>query len=394
MRSRTPSPWRPQSQPRSPDPALFVSTLHATQGFLLLEDGTLFRGHLSTAAGVPAAAEVVFTTNMSGYQEVFTDPSFRGQIVVMTSPMIGNYGVNGEDPESTRPQVSGVIVRELSGGFSNWRADGSLGAYLLDAKIPILFDVDTRRLTRHLRTVGVLRGVIAAGADVTPEAKAVLDACPSMDGLDLASVVSTREPYHVGDANATRHIVAFDYGIKQNILRLFAERDCRVTVVPSTTTAEQALAMNPDGIFLANGPGDPDAVAYAPAAIRSLADAKIPIFGICLGHQLLGLTFGAKTFKLPYGHRGGNHPVKDLATGKVLITSQNHGFAVEGSEQGIPGAPDLLVTHVNLNDGSIEGLRHKSLPIFAVQFHPEAAPGPHDARLLFDEFMAAVQKGR
>lgn len=343
---------------------------------------------------MPAAAEIVFTTNMSGYQEVFTDPSFRGQIVVMTSPMIGNYGVNGEDPESNRPQVSGVIVRELSGGFSNWRADGSLAAYLQDAKIPILFDVDTRRLTRHLRTVGVLRGVIGAGAEATAEAKAVLDACPSMDGLDLASIVSTREPYQFGSATASRHIVAFDYGIKQNILRLFDERGCRVTVVPSTTTAEQALAMNPDGIFLANGPGDPDAVGYAPDAIRSLADAKIPIFGICLGHQLLGLTFGAKTFKLPYGHRGGNHPVKDLATGKVLITSQNHGFAVEGSEQGIPGAPDLQVTHVNLNDGSIEGLRHKSLPIFAVQFHPEAAPGPHDARPLFDDFMAAVQKGR
>ena len=389
-----PSQRHPPSPSRSPDLTLSVSTLHATQGFLLLEDGTLFRGHLSTAAGVPAAAEIVFTTNMSGYQEVFTDPSFRGQIVVMTSPMIGNYGVNGEDPESNRPQVSGVIVRELSGGFSNWRADGSLAAYLQDAKIPILFDVDTRRLTRHLRTVGVLRGVIGAGAEATAEAKAVLDACPSMDGLDLASIVSTREPYQFGSATASRHIVAFDYGIKQNILRLFDERGCRVTVVPSTTTAEQALAMNPDGIFLANGPGDPDAVGYAPAAIRSLADAKIPIFGICLGHQLLGLTFGAKTFKLPYGHRGGNHPVKDLATGKVLITSQNHGFAVEGSEQGIPGAPDLQVTHVNLNDGSIEGLRHKSLPIFAVQFHPEAAPGPHDARLLFDEFMAAVQKGR
>ncbi|MBI1808933.1 MAG: glutamine-hydrolyzing carbamoyl-phosphate synthase small subunit [Gemmatimonadetes bacterium] len=366
--------------------------MHATPGFLLLEDGTLFRGHLDTAAGIPAAAEVVFTTNMSGYQEVFTDPSFRGQIVVMTSPMIGNYGTNGEDPESTRPQVSGVIVRELSGGFSNWRADGGLSGYLLDAQIPILKDVDTRRLTRHLRTVGVLRGVIAAGTEPTEESKRVLDACPAMTGLDLASLVSTTEPYTWGDQNATHHIVAFDYGIKQNILRLFADRGCRVTIVPSNTPAAAVIALNPDGVFLANGPGDPDAVSYAPATIRTLAERRIPIFGICLGHQLLALTFGARTFKLPYGHRGGNHPVKDLATGHVLITAQNHGFAVEGSEAGIPGAPDLQVTHVNLNDGSVEGLRHKSLPIFAVQYHPEAAPGPHDGRALFDDFLAAVQK--
>ncbi len=369
-----------------------MSALHATPGFLLLEDGTLFRGHLDATGGIPSAAEVVFTTNMSGYQEVFTDPSFRGQIVVMTSPMIGNYGTNGEDPESTRPQVSGVIVRELSQGFSNWRADGGLAAYLRDANIPILADVDTRRLTRHLRTVGVLRGVIAAGTAPTAEAQAVLDACPSMTGLDLASVVSTTERYEWGAPDAPRHIVAFDYGIKQNILRLFAERGCRVTVVPSATRAEEVLALRPQGVFLANGPGDPDAVTYAPAVIRTLAEHKMPIFGICLGHQLLGLTFGARTFKLPYGHRGGNHPVKDLATGHVLITSQNHGFAVEGSEAGIPGAPDLQVTHVNLNDGSIEGLRHKSLPIFAVQYHPEAAPGPHDARPLFDEFLAAVER--
>jgi carbamoyl-phosphate synthase small subunit len=368
-----------------------TNLLDERPGFLLLEDGTLCRGRLAAPLDGPSVAEVVFTTNMSGYQEVFTDPSFRSQIVVMTAPMIGNYGVNVEDPESARPQISGIVVRELSATFSNWRASGSLFDYLVSAKVPILTDVDTRRLTRHLRTVGVLRGVIAAGAEVSKDALAVLDACPPMAGLDLASVVTTETTYEwsAGAAHG-RHIVAFDYGIKRNILRLFEERGCRVTVVPSATSADEVMALHPDGVFLSNGPGDPEAVSYAPAIIKSLAERKIPIFGICLGHQLLGLTFGGRTTKLPYGHRGGNHPVKDLATGKVLITSQNHGFAVEGSADGIPGAPDLQVTHVNLNDGTIEGLKHKSLPVFAVQYHPEAAPGPHDARPLFDEFMKAV----
>ena len=369
--------------------------LHAPKGFLLLEDGTLFAGHLSHPLPEPAVAEVVFTTNMSGYQEVFTDPSFRGQIVVMTAPMIGNYGVNAEDPESTRPQVSGVVVRDLSATFSNWRADSDLSTYLERSRIPILHNVDTRRLTRHLRTVGVLRGVIGSGAEPTAAARAALDGCPSMAGLDLASRVTTQSPYVLepieGAASLTRHhIVAVDYGIKSNILRLFQERGCTVTVVPSTTTAADVLALEPDGVFLSNGPGDPEAVDYAPATIRAIADRQVPIFGICLGHQLLGLTYGGRTYKLPYGHRGGNHPVKELSTGKVFITSQNHGFAVEGSEQGIPGAPDLQVTHVNLNDGSVEGLKHRTLPIFSVQYHPEAAPGPHDARPLFDDFMFAV----
>ena len=359
-------------------------------GFLLLEDGTLFRGSLAASRRAPSVAEVVFTTNMSGYQEVFTDPSFRGQIVVMTAPMIGNYGINLEDPESQRPQVSGVVVRELSQSYSNWRASGSLLDYLTAADVPVLVDVDTRRLTRHLRTGGVLRGVIAAGTEPTREALAALDGCPSMAGLDLASVVTTDAPYQWGNPAAGRHVVAFDYGIKQNILRLFEERGCRVTVVPSRTTADEVMALKPDGVFLSNGPGDPEAVEYAPATIKSIAGRKVPIFGICLGHQLLAIAFGGHTTKLPYGHRGGNHPVKDLGTGKVLITSQNHGFSVEGGVDGIPGAPDLEVTHVNLNDGTVEGLRHKSLPIFAVQYHPEAAPGPHDARAMFDDFMKAI----
>jgi carbamoyl-phosphate synthase small subunit len=360
-------------------------------GFLLLEDGTLFRGRLSPGRENSAvAAEVVFTTNMSGYQEVFTDPSYSGQIVVMTAPMIGNYGVNTDDPESAKPQVAGVVVKELSRSYSNWRSDRSLRDYLSDAQVPVIEGVDTRRLTRHLRSAGVMRGVIAAGAAVGSDATIALDACPSMDGLDLATGVSVGAPYAWGDSAAPRHIVAYDYGIKRNILRLFEERGCRTTVVPATTSVEDVLALRPDGVFLSNGPGDPAAVEYAIHSIRALAERQIPLFGICLGHQLIGLAFGGRTAKLPYGHRGGNHPVKELSTGKVLITSQNHGFALQGDANGVPGAPELQVTHVNLNDGTVEGVRHQSLPVFAVQYHPEAAPGPHDARPLFDDFLAAV----
>jgi len=328
---------------------------------------------------------------MTGYQEVFTDPSYRGQIVVMTAPQIGNYGVNAEDPESNAPQVAGVVVRELSETYSNWRATGGLGAWLSASQVPIIQDVDTRRLTRHLRSVGVMRGVIGAGIEPDEASKAALEACPSMEGLDLASRVSTRESYTWGDPRARHHIVAYDYGIKRNILRLFDENDCRVTVVPANTSADAAMAEDPDGIFLSNGPGDPDAVLYAPEIVRTLASKGVPMFGICLGHQLIGLTFGGSTAKMPYGHRGGNHPVKEVETGRVLITSQNHGFSVEGDERSVKGAGDLEVTHVNLNDGTIEGLRHRSLPVFGVQYHPEAAPGPHDARPLFQEFLSALR---
>ncbi len=331
---------------------------------------------------------------MSGYQEVFTDPSYRGQTVVMTAPMIGNYGINDEDPESGGIQVAAVVVRELSASPSSWRATGDLASWLATAEVPILSDVDTRRLTRHLRTVGVMRGVIGIGEAPDDEARAALEACPSMEGLDLATRVTTREPYTWGSPQAPHHIVAYDFGIKRNILRLFEAHDCRVTVLPASTPAAMALELKPDGVFLANGPGDPAAVRYAPATVKAIAETGVPTFGICLGHQILALTFGAKTEKMPYGHRGGNHPVKELSTGHVLITSQNHGFAVAGGEQGIPGAPALEVTHVNLNDGTIEGLRHKELPVFAVQYHPEAAPGPHDARPLFNQFMDVVQERR
>ena len=362
-------------------------------GFLLLEDGTLFRGSLVSKAP-QTVAEVVFTTNMTGYQEVFTDPSYRGQIVVMTAPMIGNYGINTQDPESSRPQVAGVIVRELSRHYSNWRAEGDLASWLGRAGVPLLEGVDTRQLTRHLRSAGVMRGVVDAGESPSDAAQAAIDACPSMEGLDLASTVTTDVPYEWGPRNAPYHIVAYDYGIKRNILRLFEEQGCRVTVVPATTPAAKALELDPDGVFFSNGPGDPAAVSYAPETIRSIAESEVPVFGICLGHQLIALSFGGSTEKLPYGHRGGNHPVKELETGRVLITSQNHGFAVSADPsdpKAIPGAPELEVTHLNLNDGTVEGLKHKSLPVFAVQYHPEAAPGPHDARPLFADFMKAVR---
>jgi len=368
-----------------------VTDQRSLPGFLLLEDGTLFRGRLDRVIA-PAVAEVVFTTNMTGYQEVYTDPSYQGQIVVMTAPMIGNYGINTEDPESGAPQVAGVVLRELSRSYSNWRASGDLRSWLTASNVPILEGVDTRQLTRHIRSVGVMRGVIGVGDEPNGEARAALDACPSMEGLDLASRVSTKSEYTWGDPRASTHIVAYDYGIKRNILRLFDAEGCRVTVVPATMPHTEVLDRSPDGVFLSNGPGDPAAVAYAPAAIRRIADAGVPLFGICLGHQLLGLTFGGETVKMPYGHRGGNHPVKELTTGRVLITSQNHGFAVRGDEHGVPGAQALEVTHVNLNDGTVEGLKHREQPIFAVQYHPEAAPGPHDARPLFREFMETVRK--
>src|SRR5437764_7763032 len=266
---------------------LAAETRISEPGFLLLEDGTLFRGRIVGGREVPlpAVAEVVFTTNMTGYQEVFTDPSYRGQIVVMTAPEIGNYGINTEDPESSQPQVAGVVVRELSASYSNWRATGGLATWLAGAQVPILEDVDTRRLTRHLRSVGVMRGVIGRGVEPDDVSRAALEACPSMVGLDLASRVSTKERYGWGDPRARNHIIAYDYGIKRNILRLFAENDCRVTVVPADTSAEATLAAEPDGIFLSNGPGDPEAVSYAPAIIRSLTARGIPTFGICLGHH-------------------------------------------------------------------------------------------------------------
>jgi carbamoyl-phosphate synthase small subunit len=305
--------------------------------------------------------------------------------------MIGNYGINSEDMESGEPQVSGVVVRELSRHASSWRSTGGLGEWLDAAGIPVIEGVDTRRLTRHLRSLGAMRGVIAEGAAPTDALKARLLASPSMEGLDLASAATVAAPWTEGKSGC--HVVAYDFGMKRNIVRMLAASGCRVTVVPADATPAQVRALEPDGLFLSNGPGDPAAIGYAIENIRDLAGSGLPTFGICLGNQLLGLAFGGRTVKLPYGHRGGNHPVKELSTGRVLITSQNHGFAVEGSPEGIPGAPDLEVTHLNLNDGTVEGLRHKALPVFAVQYHPEAAPGPHDAYPHFREFLELMGSG-
>jgi len=360
--------------------------------FVLLEDGTWYSGTMR-GAGHSGFGEVVFTTNLTGYQETFTDPSYIGQIVVMTAPMIGNYGVNQADMESGRPQVAGVVVRELARSHSNWRATGPLDQWLAESGIPVVEGVDTRRLTRHIRERGAMRGVIAAGEAPTPELTAALAASPTMQGLDLASKAGTREIYREDGGGKGPHVVAIDFGMKRNIVRMLVASGCRVTVVPSDTPAGEILAMKPDGLFLSNGPGDPGALGSAIKTIHSLASTGLPTFGICLGNQLLGWAFGGHTVKLPYGHRGGNHPVKELDGGRVLITSQNHGFAVAGGVEGITGAPELEVTHLNLNDGTVEGLRHRRLPVFAVQYHPEAAPGPHDAFPHFGEFVDLMASG-
>ncbi|HXB54422.1 MAG TPA: glutamine-hydrolyzing carbamoyl-phosphate synthase small subunit [Vicinamibacteria bacterium] len=360
---------------------------------LALEDGTLFEGQSFGRAG-EVTGEVVFNTALCGYQEVLTDPSYAGQIVTMTYPHIGNYGINREDVESARPQVAGFVVREVSTMASSWRASGELHRYLDEAGVVGISEIDTRALTRHLRTHGAKRGIISTlsrdGAALVERARG----SRSMIGLDLAREVTCPEPYRLeagsGPKSLPYRVVAYDFGMKRNILRSLAAGGCQVTVVPATTSARDALALKPDGIFLSNGPGDPEPCTYAVEATRVLME-KVPVFGICLGHQILGLACGGKTFKLKFGHRGANHPVKNLKSGQVEITSQNHGFAVDPS---LFARPEFIQTHVNLNDGTVEGFRHRDLPVISVQYHPEASPGPHDSHYLFQEFIALMAAHR
>ena len=357
----------------------------AVPAVLMLEDGRVFTGE-SYGAGGTAFGEVVFNTSMTGYQEVLTDPSYTGQLVAMTYPLIGNYGVNPTDEESAGPQVAGFILHEAPPVHSSWRATEPLHDYLARTGVVAIQGVDTRALTRHIRSLGSMRAAIAPEAgDALLEA---IRAQPSMEGLDLADGVSTPERYTVQPAGDRRYrVLAYDFGVKSHSLQLLAERGCEVTVIPSHTPVEEIVASGADGLFVSNGPGDPEAVPHALDSIRELGERDVPVFGICLGHQLISRAFGATTYKLLYGHRGGNHPVRRVSDGAVEITSQNHGFAVKGDESGIPGAPGLRVTHVNLNDGTVEGVEHREQPVFSVQYHPEAAPGPHDSRYLFDRFV-------
>ena len=367
----------------------------STLAYLLLEDGRRFDG-ISLGAPGPAFGEVVFNTCMTGYQEVLTDPSYTGQLVTMTYPLQGNYGVNDEDRESPVPCVSGFVVREAARLPSNWRSEGSLDDYLAAHGVAGIADIDTRSLTRHIRAQGAMRGAIAEGG-VDPEALLEeIRAQPEMEGLDLATGVSTEDAYEIPAVGEERfHVLTYDFGVKAHSPKLLAERGCRVTVLPWATPADEILAMGADGLFVSTGPGDPAVVDAAREAIVALAERDVPVFGICLGHQLIARAFGAETFKLPFGHHGGNHPVKNLQRKTVEITSQNHGFSVGLTDEGaVVGAPDLEVTHMNLYDHTVEGVRHRNLPVFCVQYHPEAAPGPHDSRYLFDDFVALLEARR
>ena len=375
-----------------------------TPAVLVLADGSVFRGCSIGWAGAPGAAaqttgEVVFNTAMTGYQEILTDPSYAGQIVTLTYPHIGNVGTNPEDAESLKAYAAGLIIRDLPPA-SNWRQTEDLPAYLKRNGIVAIADIDTRRLTRLLRSKGAQNGCIQAGTIDEKAALAAAQAAPAMAGLDLAKVVSATKPYDWNETlwalghgyrtggEARHHVVAFDYGVKHNILRNLAERGCRVTVLPAQATAAQAMALKPDGVFLSNGPGDPEPCDYAIKAIREIMGTGTPVFGICLGHQLLGLAAGAKTIKMKFGHHGANHPVQDLATGKVFITSQNHGFAVD--EKTLPA--NVRATHRSLFDGTLQGIELTDKPAYSFQGHPEASPGPREMAYLFDKFVTMMEK--
>jgi len=387
------------------------------QAILALEDGRIFRGYGYGAPG-ECQGEVVFNTSLTGYQEIATDPSYAGQIVVLTNPQIGNYGTNQADNESARPYIEGLIVREFSPISSNWRSEQVTDEYMERYSVPVLAEIDTRALVRHLRTHGVMRGVISTNVSNPDALVAKARAIRKMDGTDLAKVVSTKSIYTFDDTDSRNqsgdpllaqnapcpihdeassrhgwetsklHVVAYDFGMKLNILRMLTREGCRVTVVPAETSAEDVMSLKPDGVFLSNGPGDPEPVDYAVKAIQNMM-GRVPIFGICLGHQLCGLALGGKTYKLKFGHHGGNHPVRNNATGKVEITAHNHNFAVDPDSI---NANEVELTHVDLNDQTLEGLRHKTLPLFSVQYHPEAAPGPHDSHYLFHDFRQMMEE--
>ena len=366
----------------------------SVKAILVLEDGRVFDG-ISFGAVGETFGEIVFNTSMSGYQEILTDPSYAGQIVTMTYPLIGNYGVNSEDVESRKTWAEGFVVRESSRIVSNFRSTMSLDDYLKANNIVGIEHIDTRALVRHIRDKGAMRaGISSVETDANALLKKVLEQ-PEMQNRELASSVTASETYSYQQDSAFRsphsalekyHVVAYDFGVKTNSLREFAKFGCRITVVPAETSAAEVLALKPDGIFLSNGPGDPSSMTETIAEIRKLTESKTPIFGICLGHQLLGEAFGGKTYKLKFGHRGGNQPIKDLTTGRIEIASHNHGFAVDADS--LPA--DIEVTHINLNDHTVAGLRHKTLPIFSVQYHPESAPGPHDSEYLFERFVALL----
>jgi len=387
--------------------------IHVMKAILALEDGSLFRGE-GFGARASACGEVCFNTSMTGYQEILTDPSYKGQIVTMTYPLIGNYGVNGQDVESWKPHVGGFVIRELSPVVSNWRAEGSLAEYLERNGIPGIQGIDTRALTKKLRVRGALNGFISTEAITDEEAARRAREWPGLVGVDYVKAVTHPAPFvwdpkdeqsrdfRLGRGPAEEAgqgagyplppadipIVAYDFGMKYNILRRLRQHGFRVQVVPATTTAAEAMGYQPAGIFLSNGPGDPAALGYAVQAVRELVATGLPMFGICLGHQILGQALGGKTFKLKFGHRGANQPVKDLESGRVEITSQNHGFAVD--PESLPS--DVVVDRINLNDQTVEGFRHRTKPIFCVQYHPEASPGPHDSTPLFQQFRELIQR--